>query len=239
VAVARKNVEALVAAAADSLAVVRDAAPQFYRCPGGHDLPHRTPWGRCSALDCCDDSATRKASRRVGALAQSGEPTVQPAQHEAYMMPRGLEALVFEREIESPLQAANVQARAEEANVMARATGRKAARDALAPPPEVPVPPSMADGAKGYVRQRLDDLAPLALHELEFMMRYGGAQQRLDAASEILDRAGHSRRPQAQPDMRGPVLIVNQLQVAPWDVQVKGGGVIDVTAEACNGLPKR
>ncbi len=235
----RKDIEALVQSATASAGVLRAMAPQFFRCPRGHDLPHRKPWGRCTPAECSDTaeivaSASRYKTKSDGTLS-SYTKELAVGQREMDILPLGLERLAFQlNQPQSALEAAADQDRADEAQILARAIARRAARDVLAPPPETPAPPTMEQGAQGYVRQRLQDLAPAALHELEFRLKFGGLQMRKDAAVEILDRAGHNKNPVGSMDFRGPVLIVNNLNVAPWDQQrslEQKAKTIDVTPE--------
>lgn len=176
---------------------VAASAPDFMKCPGGHVLPTR-PRGtfRCTPVDC------------------GGGTNVLLAK-----LP-----LAMDQETASTAEAARVRAQNEESVELMERVGQRAAREALFPTPALPTPPdAKVLGPEEYVRQRLRDLAPLALAHQEFELLYGTPGVRREVASEILDRAGYTRKPDPHVDTRGPVVILNQVNVTPYDQQKKGG----------------
>src|SRR6478609_1413020 len=114
-------------------------APQFMHCPAGHELPHRTTWGRCSPLECID-----KGDRGTVPLTEHDHGHIQedaPYRTEMRTKPIGLERKVLTQrahKVDSPEDADRVEAQAEEALALARAMGRNAARDALMEVPDTP-----------------------------------------------------------------------------------------------------
>ena len=222
----RKDIEALIAALPRSLDACAEIAPHLYRCPNGHRLPNRKPWGRCSPAGCCDDG---DVVRRYPGGATRGTREVGPADREIDLVPLRFEQEAVEKVPEGPQQALAVSEQAAESLQWLRATARKAARDALVPPPPLPASPPPRPGAQGarqWVEQRLAELAPHAVRELEMGLLFGGLTQRQEAAKEVLDRAGHSKNRPPSQIFNGPVLIVNQ-GATPWDKQRE----IEVQAE--------
>jgi len=199
----------------DELPLMRASAPRFYRCPTGHSLPHRTITGRCTPLDCCDQGEKKK--RKKGA-------TLGPYEHEQALLPKGLEgkALSKKRAARDVAHAEVIRAQAEEALQMQRLAGIQMARQGLHPLPDLPEPPSLKElGAKAYVRQRLDDIAPYALEKRIFDMVYHPGERGVVAAKELLSRAGFGENQAQTPDFRGPVRVSVVVGTKlPFDEQV-------------------
>lgn len=201
---------------------MRAAAPQFMRCPEGHDLPHRSVWGRCSPLVCLAESDTPGVRLARENTNDSRSPIV-PYRAEMDSLPRGMEGEAYERDVADPMEATRSTAQAEEALALMRTVGQKAARDALFPMPELPAAPSLSEvGPAQYIKQRLEQIAPLVLEMKIFESIYGtSAEKRMAAAEELLDRSGMApRKNDGGGDMRGPVIILAGTQVAnPYEAQ--------------------
>ena len=184
------------------------------RCPRGHLLPHRLVWGRCSPQDCCDPETTARTRER-----QLGKDETKAYQDAVALTPRGLEGLAITQE-GSPEEAARVMARQEEALAVLRAVGIMEARQAIHPMPDLPPPPDLRTvGPRAYVQQRLEDVAPLALERKIYLARFHPGLVGDQAAEELLDRSGHGRRQEGQPDLRGPVVFVNIGGALPYEAQ--------------------
>ena len=193
---------------------LQEAAPEHYRCPRGHLLPHRLVWGRCSPQDCCDPETTARTRER-----QLGKDETKAYQDAVALTPRGLEGLAITQE-GSPEEAARVMARQEEALAVLRAVGIMEARQAIHPMPDLPPPPDLRTvGPRAYVQQRLEDVAPLALERKIYLARFHPGLVGDQAAEELLDRSGHGRRQEGQPDLRGPVVFVNIGGALPYEAQ--------------------
>lgn len=195
--------------------------PALMKCPRGHVLPHRLMWGRCNPLECVDhgEPGTTKSGHDKS-LSES-----QPYRREMELLPRGLEK-VARVPAGSPEEAILAEARAEEAVEVMRMIGIQAARQAIHPLPELPEAPSLKDlGPRDYVKQRLQDIAPLALERQVFDMLYNPTSRGREAAEELLDRAGYPRKPEQTPNFRGPVVFVQNVVNIPYEKQkvINGG----------------
>ena len=192
----RKHPEEHIPAASLAGGLVRDVAPEFFSCPTGHVLPHRTPFGRCSAVDCLDES------------------------DEFPDGPSGTAAMTAPASSAKPSGA--------EAALLAEAMAARAARLQILAVAEAPLP-KMTEGPQKWVEQRLADLAPQAVVELELSLKYGTPATRREAAREILDRSGHVKGQRGVDDGKGPVILV-QIGVNPYDAQKRN-------EKAINGPP--
>lgn len=218
--------------------------PSWSYCPNWHALPHRTPFGRCTPLDCCDQGepgTVLGASQTVaGYEGQKALVNVAPYQAEMDMLPRGMERLALNRNVQDAASAARVQAQAEEAIQMMRLVGLKAVREAIHPMPDLPAPPDLKTlGPRAYVKQRLEDVSPLMIERQIFKAVYNPGAAGDDAAKELLDRAGY-RKSEGSQDFRGSVIIVNAGRETPYDAQFKlpkqiEGEVVAVNQPAAQG----
>lgn len=217
---------------AEGLQVFRAQAPMFMRCPQDHLLPNRTVYGRCSPVDCAkwgepgtvnytmrnslDEAAGQRAEERAA-------KQLEPWRAEMDLMPRGMEQDALKRQAGDPAEAERVMAQAAEALEMMRRIGTMAARAAIHPLPEVPPPPDLKKlGPKEYVKQRLQDVAPLALERKILAMRFDPGPKGDAAAEDILDRAGYGRKPEVKEHPRSPVQISLSVgQQLPYDLQGK------------------
>lgn len=71
-----------------------------------------------------------------------------------------------------------------------------------------------------WARERMQALAPAAVAELERQLRFGSDGKRMEAAKEILDRAGHGKNDNAVSN-KGPsapvvILVGASIQAPPW-----------------------
>lgn len=240
--VPRKHPEELLAPAALSASVVRAFAPEHYHCPSGHPLPHRVPWGRCTPTDCLDDQnmadrvSLYRTERGFGEAAYQKEQG--PWDRQQDLLPMGMEQEAVREKPEGIVEAVVQEARAAEAIVLSRAYAERGARQALHPLPEEPAPPPLTEDHRGYVEKRLEQLAPLAVEELAFELKFGSTEARREAARDVLDRVGFGKNRQVDGGRNGPVLIVNIGGGTPYDVQVQKGQVVDGRAgQAAAGLP--
>jgi hypothetical protein len=199
----------------DILKVLRAGAPHFYRCPGGHALPHRMIYGRCTPLLCLDagEPGTVKHTNR------ESEGDGAPYRAEMDAMPRGMEHEVLDRDVHDEGNAIRVAAQSKEALGIMRSIGVNAAQNSVHPMPELPDAPALKSGGeRDYVDKRLDQAAPLAAEILLFDLKFGPRDVRRALAEKILGMRGFSPKSDALPDFRGPVVVVNNIQ-APYDAQ--------------------
>jgi hypothetical protein len=70
--------------------------------------------------------------------------------------------------------------------------------------------------AESYVTRKMVDLTPMAVAELEFQLMLGDDKARMDAARDVLDRAGFGKK-ESGGIAAGPLLLINV-----------GGGQVDL-----------
>ena len=136
--------------------------------------------------------------------------------------------------VPAPLQAEDV-----EAALLAELTERKQAWDALHPLPRVEEP-EVAPNHPDYIQRRLKQVKPLALERRIRRAIHDPGKEGEEAASELLDRAGHTRKPEGDINFNGPVVVVNMPpSKLPWTTKefidgavVKGKEVGDDEGEA-------
>lgn len=88
----------------------------------------------------------------------------------------------------------------------------------------VPVPGNLKGGdAEAWTGQRMVELSPYALAEMEFQLKYGDDEQRARAAARILDSTGHGKKDLAT---GGATIVINMSgqgaslgAVLPWRQQ--------------------
>lgn len=198
-------------------------APSFCRCPNHHPLPRRFIHGRCTPLWCADEGAPLNGTKASDYRAY---------RNEIDLLPRGLEhqAII---PAGTPEHAVFTTAQAGEAIVMMRARGIRAARLAAHPFfPEVPTPPSLEElGPDGYVKERIKQIAPLALEEKIFQMLHGPADKANEIAEELLDRQGAAPRKGDGGGSTAPaiVLVLGEGASNPYEKQVEGTRVLTLT----------
>lgn len=211
------NYSSLIPDPEDTLNVLRAGAPHFYRCPGGHSLPHRMLYGRCTPVMCMDAGEPGTGAKRHNHHESEGDGTPYRAEMDA--MPRGMEYEVLNRDVHDEGEAERIKAQSKEALGIMRAIGVNAAQNSVHPMPELPDAPAMkAGGERDYVDKRLDQAIPLATEILLFDMKYGPRDVRRRIAEQMLGMRGFSPKSDALPDFRGPVIVVNNVP-APYDAQ--------------------
>lgn len=111
-------------------------------------------------------------------------------------------------------------------SLMAELNARKAAWDALHPLPRV-AEPEVSPTHPEYVQRRLKQVKPLALERRIRRAIHDPGKDGEEAASELLDRAGHTRKPEGDINFNGPVVVVNMPpSKLPWTT---GKGLVDGT----------
>ena len=173
----------------------KDVSPAF-KCPRGHTLPHKNDDNECTPEWCAGIKATH-----AGLLTK--------------IAPRGLGAVEGEK---TSLEEVQEEGQSEEMFRAARSMGRLAARQAYVPAPPLVEGPD----AESYVTKKLLDLTPYAVQDLEYRLKFGNADERQDAAAEVLDRAGFAKSDTKVPN-QGPVIILTGGAVVnlPWSEKVK------------------
>lgn len=205
------------------LRTMRSAAPAFMRCPNGHDLPHRVSWGRCSPADCCDYGQPNTRSTGKGAGFEGERKRLAntvPYKDEMDMLPMGLESMAVDEKGIDLSEAAYTQERAKEAVRIMSALGQNAALEAAHPLPELPPPPDLkALGPQQYVKQRLEDISPYLLEMKIAELKFAGSQKtRSELLADLMDRAGHGRKPDNVVNVTAPVMFVQGFQ-SPYERQ--------------------
>lgn len=182
------------------------------RCPGGHWLPHRVECGRCTPVTCVDEKGT---------VGKTVDPNVEPYAEQMKLTPRGLEQMVVEERVDTAEEASMLEAASIAKLTALRAKAAYQATAAIAGIPEMPAPPAtLGISPEEYVRQRLLDISPVLLEMKISEVMYGNPARKSEVLSELLDRASVApRNAEKQPDLRGPVTIVN-IGVNPYQQQV-------------------
>jgi len=180
------------------LEALQGVAPQLFKCPNGHGLPHEVAWGRCSPVMCVDRAELRPP------------PEDSPSYAEDTVRPLG----VKRRKVADPVEAEAINAQAEEAAELIRRQAKRAAQEALMPPPPFPVMPSKPDRAA--VELYLNELAVYGAWKRAFDLRFGTQADSKDAAQEFMDRAGYPRKKEAAASLRAPIIINLGGGKLPW-----------------------
>ena len=193
--------------------LMRAQGTRWSYCPGGHELPHRLAWGRCSPVDCVDAGApVAGGDQFMGAHPGAGR------KREMDLLPQGQEKRAM-KTAASPEEAEKTRAQTEEALSLMKLVGIRGAREALHPTPEIPARPDLKQvGGKEYVKQRLADIAPAMLERKIFTALYNPGAAGDSAAEELLDRAGFPRKADANARGSGPVMFVVGM-VNPYEQQ--------------------
>lgn len=111
---------------------------------------------------------------------------------------------------------------AEETAVLVEQEDRMAAWNKAHPLPPMPVAAAVSKklSVREYMKQRLEEVAPYMLERRIRMAALMPDSRGEKAAMELLDRAGFTRRPEAEVRYEGPVLIMNmQRENLPWEAQ--------------------
>lgn len=170
------------------------AEADFYRCPSGHGLPHRTAKGNCTPLHCTGKGSPEPRATDLARAQRAGGRG--PASPGATRSP--------ETAGEPPSRAL-VKAEDEEVKEtsrLERARRREQARRTM-----VALPGGLRGGdAEAWTAQKLVELSPLAAAEMEFQLRFGDDEQRKQAAARILDSTGHGKKDLAT---GGATIIIN------------------------------
>lgn len=100
--------------------------------------------------------------------------------------------------------------------LLAELTLRKEAWDTLHPLPRVEEP-EVGPNHPEYIQRRLKQVKPLALERRIRRAIYDPGKEGEEAAAELLDRAGHTRKPDGDINFNGPVVVVNMPpSKLPW-----------------------
>jgi len=206
-------------------------------CPRGHALPNRIAGkGRCTVLTCCDDSiaiaAKATAKKRVSAKmketradlrARKPERTERSVAIIKKLMPQNLE-----NEEHSEIVAESMEAAREDLIEKGKALGRYAATNAFLGYPE----DLKGEDAERFADEKLTELVPVAVMEVERRLKLGDDDQRWQAAQQVLNSTGRGKQERSTPST--PAIIVqisggDASQMTPWraSAQTVEGKVTD------------
>lgn len=94
-----------------------------------------------------------------------------------------------------------------------------------------------AQSAEAWAVERLKQLAPAAVMQLEYDLKYGNSSQRAAAARDVLDRAGYGKNDNAvRSNNGGPVIVLmgGDARMLSW---APGAKVVDAVPIAAPALP--
>lgn len=184
---------------------------KFGRCPKGHQLPHRTNKGICTAVFCAGASSgapSKKKSRRtevvelreevIGAATQ---PIDAPTAPNTALAP-----------VDSDLDTHELT---EVANRITKAKTRHQARMAYV---KLPVFKDQKE-IELHVEAKKMELLPLALADVEYQLKLGDAQEREKARKEVLDMTGHGKQDGKSGPSTPQIIIIGagtDAQSLPW-----------------------
>jgi hypothetical protein len=144
---------------------VKEATEQFYQCPAGHRLPHRTDLGRCTALYCAGYQKRVKENGKV--------TKVRQAEIQTLLAPEPVEDVQTE----------------EKAAITRMDSRRMARREYFGAPTKL-----QGADAEEWGDKKLVELVPEAVAELEYQLKLGDDEQRFRAAKQVLDSTGRGKR---------------------------------------------
>lgn len=168
--------------------------PQFDKCPKGHILPN----GDCTPLFCGNEAGKAGLRALKKSKVQLPRPKNQlPAE--------------FAEQKELPPSVQTDAALTREHTVVSSAAARHKVRREFM---KVPEGLQGADADK-YVEEKLVELGPLAIAEIEYILRYGGDEQRYKAAKDVLAASGHGPK-EAAAAVGALIVLTGDATVAPW-----------------------
>lgn len=120
-------------------------------------------------------------------------------------------------------------------SLMAELTARKQVWDTLHPLPRVEEP-EVAAHHPDYIARRLKQVKPMALERRIRRAIHDPGKDGEEAASELLDRAGHTRKPDGDINFNGPVVVVNMPpSKLPWTTRYEVESVVVARPEVGGG----
>lgn len=208
---------------------VQEAEGRFYRCPKGHKLPNKTARGECTPIWCADTEGA--LGSRVGTSTVSHTKNARKAGKEAteaaLVATDGEVDKVLDRSKvpDSHKELVKVQAEDQRSEQLAKtgaALGRKVARQALL---DMPQNLKGADAEK-WSDEKIVEMLPLAVAEVQYQLEYGDDGQRMKAAEKILDATGRGKR-DGGGGATSPIVMINIPGGFSWRKPVPNGPVID------------
>ena len=119
--------------------------------------------------------------------------------------------------------------------VLAELTSMKQAWDALHPLPQL-AEPEVRPIHPDYVKKRLKQVESIALERRIRRVIHDPGLEGEAAAAELLDRAGYTRKPEADINFNGPVLVVGHpIGELPWDQGIKQKTIEATKVEVVGG----
>lgn len=146
----------------------KEAEESFFRCPRGHQLPHRLSNGDCTPIYCAGEAKRQELTR-------AKSKRVKPPQEKA---------------AEEALATAADEAVAHAKKSMERA---KAKFDVRAKFMSVPAGLGGA-AAEEYYDAQVAALLPYVAAELEYQLKFGDDAQRMAAAQKVMDTTGKGKK---------------------------------------------
>lgn len=207
---------------------VQKAEKAFYRCPGGHELPHRTENGQCTPLFCSANEMQeggRSAENRLKRLKKErGNDDALVRAREAAAKGVGVDpaietAITAEGDEGAAAKELARVSKVDETARLGKAMGRHLARHNF-----LKVPKGLEGAeAEQWADSKLVNLLPDAVAELEYQLKLGDDSQRERAAKMVLESMGRGRR-ESGGGSNAPVIIIaggagGQVQV-PWAQKV-------------------
>lgn len=154
---------------------------QFYTCPAGHRLPHKTNAGQCSPIHC---AGVAKSQRRKIEAKKQVEVGLAPSQEAAL----------------ASIELAEDEERATKAQK--RYQMRKRYLNA----------PEKLNGAAAeeWADQKLVELLPEAVVDIEWDLKYGNDSERQAARKQVLDATGRGKREGGGGGTQPIIMLVGQ-----------------------------
>lgn len=223
------------------------------QCPKGHNLPFSLDGKFCSAVTCAaefkaaaegrDPARVPKVRKRVK-LAEGFDKTNPESAESARRttlaaVEEGAAQAIAEIDLGEESALVAEEAAKTEGLTEARKAGRHAARKAM-----VRVPENLeGSAANDWAAGRMLQLAPRAVAEAEYRLRFGDDDQRWEAAKFVMDATGHGKRDaNGNMAMKPSIVVLGGIRL-PWlpkqvEKQIEDAVVV-ATGETARGDQKK